>query len=177
MIINNDNDLIDKYGTPPSRPLDKVTEIVIHHTAGDGNWKGLKQWFTSDTCERKDQFKKFIGFTQFYIEKSGVVYQPFSLESWMYHSCSGKHDKETIGIELIHDTDVFPEAQYTALADLVEFIYNSCPIDSIVSHDYNYMHFSGKAKGCPSTWFNWGRLSVMLNAKGINPEIKLYKGA
>jgi hypothetical protein len=176
MIINNDNDLILKYGNPPSRQVDVVTEIVIHHTAGVGTWQGLKNWFTSDKCERKDQYKRFIGFTHYYIEKNGTVFQPFFLDSWMYHSCSGKHDKETIGIELIHSTGEFTDSQYTALTDLIEYIYQSCPIKTIVSHDYNYMHYSGRAKGCPSKWFNWNRLSTMLEEKGIKPLFQSFSG-
>jgi N-acetyl-anhydromuramyl-L-alanine amidase AmpD len=177
MKVNWDEELILKFGNPPERDLIKVNEIVIHHTAGDGSWRGLKQWFTADSCERKEQFKKFIGFTHYYIDKNGDVNQPFFLNTWMYHSCSAKHDKETVGIELIHAKGAFTEAQYEALANLVELIYNSCPIDTIVSHDYNYMHYSGKSKGCPSAWFDWARLVNMLNAKGFNPEIKLYNGA
>ena len=177
MIINTDNDLIQTYGSPPSRSIEDITEIVIHHTAGGGSWRGLKSWFTSKTCERKDQFKRFIGFTHYYIEKNGTIFQPFNLDSWMYHSCSGKHDKKTIGIELIHNTGEFPEEQIDALVNLVEHIYKTCPIMQIVSHDYNYMYYSGKAKGCPSKWFNWSEFESKLEEKGIKPVIKSFSGA
>lgn len=173
-MINMDKSLIDTFGNPPARPLDKVNEIVIHHTAGDGSWNGLKKWMLSESCERKEQFKKFIGLTHYYINKDGSVWQPFFLDTWLYHSCSGKHDKETIGIELVHSAGDFAESQYEALTGLIEHITKQCPITRIVSHDYNYKHYSGKAKGCPSAWFNWTELKSRLDEKGLNFTYETY---
>ena len=172
MMINMDKGIIDRFGNPPERKLEDVTEIVIHHTAGDGSWKALKNWILSDTCERKAMFKKFVALTHFYIDKDGTINQIYFLDRWTYHSCSGKHDKQTVGIEMVHSKGEFKEAQYNSLADLIQHITTICPVKTIVSHDYNYMTYSKKAKGCPGNDFKWGKLDEMLKARGITLNIR-----
>ena len=170
--LNYDDSVIKKYGSPPERKLNEVDEIVIHHTAGGGNWKGLRTWILSKNCERRHLFEKYVALTHFYIDKTGLVNQIFDLDTWTYHSCSGKHDKKTVGIELVHRTGPFTEAQYESLCEVIRHVTDFCPIKTIVSHDFNYMHYSGKEKGCPSRDFDWNRLDEMLKVSGYNFEIK-----
>lgn len=173
MMINMDKGIIDRFGNPPERKLEDVTEIVIHHTAGDGSWKALKSWILSPTCERQSMFKKFTALTHYYIDKDGTINQIFFLDRWTYHSCSGKHDKNTVGIELVHSKGEFKDAQYNSLADIIAHIVSICPnITTIVSHDYNYMTYSKKAKGCPGNDFKWDRLNQMLKDKGMEFNIR-----
>lgn len=163
------------FGEPPYRDVKNVSEIVIHHTAGDGGWSALEKWMTSPTCERKEQYKKFVGLTHFYIEKNGRIVQIFDIGNWAYHSCSGKHDSKTIGIELCHTSGKFTDHQYTSLIELIQHIYQTCPIKTIVSHDYNYKVFSGKTKGCPGKEFDWNFLKAELQALNIDVEMRYYE--
>ena len=165
MIVYNDSDIVNAFVLPPKRDLKTVTEIVIHHTAGNGTWKGIKSWILGKNNERINQHKRFIGLTHYYIDKDGRINQAFPLDTWLYHSCSGKHDKVTAGIELVHGSGEFTAEQYNSLAELITRIADTCPIKTIVSHDYNYLHYSGKTKGCPGKDFNWEKLQEMLPDK------------
>ena len=160
-MINFDSDVINRFGEPPKRDLKKVNEIVIHHTAGDGSWRGLKSWILGNNNERIEQHKKFIGLTHFYIDKDGKINQIYNNDTWTYHSCSGKHDKETIGIELVHGTGEFTDQQYSSLIELIKLLKIDMPITKIVSHDYNYLKYSGRTKMCPSDFFRWEKLNDM----------------
>lgn len=172
-----DYTLCHHYGFPPRRvfgspkkSMGKIKTIVIHHTAGMGNWRGLLTWFLDPGKRREGLFKRWIGFTHFYIERTGEVVKAFPLTRWMYHSCSGKADKETIGIELIHaDGHFFTSDQYKSLADLIEFLVKEegCDIKTVESHDYRYLTYSGKKKGCPGPAFQWDVLRDLLDSKGI----------
>lgn len=185
MKILTDYSLMKIFGIPPRRKkaltkksaitksLNAVTEIVIHHTAGDGNWKGLLSWFTEGTNKRRNLYFKFIGFTHFYIEKSGEIFKAFPLTRWLYHSCSGKHDRFSIGIELIHRKGSFSDEQYSSLAWLIQELIKDCPnVMQIVSHDYNYMTYSNDAKGCPGKEFDFDLLNYHLEEREIFIQIK-----
>jgi hypothetical protein len=171
-MIIEDKDITSKWGDPPHRELSEINEIVIHHTAGNGNWSDLKKWILSDTCERKDQFKKFVALTHFYIDKDGKITQIYDLDTWTYHSCSGRHDAQTIGIELVHSNGDFKDDQYNALINIIISICDICDIKQIVSHDYNYLKYSHNSKGCPSKYFDWNKLNEMLKIKNLNIILK-----
>lgn len=161
LLVEKDYILPETFGTPPKRTLESIDEIVIHHTAGDGNWRGLVKWFISETNERRKQYKKFIALTHYYIQKDGRMFEAYPLDTWLYHSCSGKRDKTTIGIELIHNTGDFTETQYEALFFLLfDYLPKLCPnIKTISSHDYRYKLYSNMTKNCPSQWFDWDKLT------------------
>ena len=161
MKINFDNSIIDRFGHGFPRALKSVNEIVIHHTAGDGGFRGLKKWMLSETCERKAQYEKHVGYTHYYIDKDGTVNQIMKNNEWAYHSSSGVHDSQTIGIEVVHKSGPFTDLQYHALIDLIWDIKKECPITQIVSHDYNYWTFSKGKKGCPSKDFDFSKLSKL----------------
>lgn len=171
-----DNALIKAFGNPPERLLNSITEIVVHHTEGETGWESLKSWMTSNSCENKNLYEEFVGLFHYCIEKTGEVYQTIPLESYVFHSCCGQHDKVTIGIELVQKDSPFTDAQYASLADLVEQIYQICPIKTLVSHDYNYMMYSNRSKGCPGRMFDWKNFMGILAGKGITPIVNLYNG-
>lgn len=147
---------------PPTRGLETIDEVVIHHTAGDGDWAGLVKWFLGKDNPRKDLYKKFIALTHYYIQKDGKIIEAYPLNTWLYHSCSGKRDKTTIGVELIHNTGEFSEDQYKSLFYLIfEYLPSVCPnLHTISSHDYRYKLYSNITKNCPSDYFNWARLKI-----------------
>lgn len=172
MNLNFDPDVILKWGSPPFRELKNIDEIVVHHTAGDGNWNGLKSWILGNNNEREKNHSRFIGLTHYYIDKSGDITQIYKNDAWSYHSCSGTHDKKTIGIELVHSTGKFTDKQYGALVELISSICQICTIKQIVSHDYNYMTFSKNTKGCPGKFFDWSRLKIELQKNKLDIAIK-----
>jgi N-acetyl-anhydromuramyl-L-alanine amidase AmpD len=157
MDITINRKLPEVFGVPPYRDLLDVNEIVIHHTAGDGNWKGLLSWFLKAEGARKELYQKAVALTHYYIEKDGNVIEAYPLTTWLYHSCSGKRDKFTIGIELIHKEGKFTDKQYAALCGLIfDYLPEKCPnIKTISSHDYRYLKYSGRSKGCPGKDFDW----------------------
>ncbi len=182
-MITEDYELCRVYGWPARRvdkiylgtdrniqeSLDSVEEIVVHHTDGGGNWQGLKGWYKNPGDPAKQGlFHRHIGFTHFYIERGGDIYKAFPLTRWMHHSCSGAYDRKTIGIELFHKTGPFTEMQYESLARVIEDTLQHCSnIHRITGHDYNYMKYAGRAKGCPSSDFDWRRLQADLVRKDL----------
>lgn len=151
-----DYSLMETFGRPPSRKFENITEIVIHHTAGGGTNKTLFEWFKSDDCPNHDLYRRYIALTHYYIQKDGEITEAYPLDTWLYHSCSGVRDERTIGIELIHNSGEFTSQQYKSLLDLIVDLKDKCKnIKTISSHDYRYLKYSGKTKGCPSHWFDW----------------------
>jgi N-acetyl-anhydromuramyl-L-alanine amidase AmpD len=155
--MTEDYSLMELFGRPPSRSLDDITEIVIHHTDGGGTNKSLFEWFKGKDCPNHALYRKFVALTHYFIQKDGAVTEAYPLDTWLYHSCSGVRDKTTIGIELIHKTGEFTQEQYAALLGLIFIdIAEKCPnIDTISSHDYRYLKYSGRSKGCPGKFFDW----------------------
>ena len=179
-----DNRFCQKYGFPPRRAmghtpdmairnsLEMVDEIVIHHTDGDGTYQGLVHWMLSGGDGREKQYNNAVAVTNFYIDKGGLIYKLVPITRWTYHSCSGKRDKSTIGIELIHKSGDFTEAQYQSIIDLICELRIDCPnIKKISSHDYRYMKYSGKRKGCPGNDFDWEKLKGMLYENKFEFEV------
>ena len=168
MEIKIDHSLMEMFGTPPSRKLEDVNEIVIHHTDGGGTNKSLFQWFKSKDCPNHELYKKFVALTHYYIQKDGEIVEAYPLDTWLFHSCSGQRDSKTIGIELIHKTGEFRPEQYESLFWLIfDHIPSVCPnIKVISSHDYRYNLYSKKTKNCPSQWFDWAKLKGA-NTKGF----------
>jgi len=167
MNIIKDTTMPDTFGKPPFRELSSVDEIVIHHTEGEGTWKGLLKWFLQANDKRKQMYEKYIALTHYYIQKDGKIIEAYPLDTWLYHSCSGKRDKTTVGIELFHLEGDFTDQQYASLFWLIfEYLPTICPNIKIVSsHDYRYKKYSNKTKQCPSRFFDWVRLKNA-NTKG-----------
>ena len=181
MKIVKDYTLPDTFGMPPFRAVvenglsvptswNTIDEIVLHHTDGNGNWEGLKGWFIDDPRNtRRHLYYDHIALTHYYIETNGRVIEAFPLEVWLYHSCSGKRDRTTVGIELVHRTGPFTKPQYDSLSELIEYLCHALVnIKTISTHDYRYLKYSGKAKGCPSKDFDHNYLKQLLDDKGYN---------
>lgn len=159
--------------TPPN-------EIVIHGTAGGRSTAGLLHWMYN--WGRAEEYKKGIALFHYLIgrgdkgERDGLIAEVIDPMYYVYHSSSSKHDKETIGIEMINTSksnrDPYTEAQYTSLFKLLfDYLFILYPITRIVSHRHNIWKYNTKTtaqkrdKNCPGN-FEWTRLDAMLKHKG-----------
>lgn len=147
-----------------SRKSSDIKEIVIHGTGG-GTAKGIIDWMSSDTCERRELYKQAIGLFHFMIDRNGDIYEILNPEVWTYHSESGFHDHKTIGIELVNpellNAGEYTDDQYDSLNTLMSKIIDRFKIDTISTHDYNRKFFSGsKPKPCPGHKFDWDKLNL-----------------
>lgn len=165
--IVQDYSVTQKWHNGWKRPLDQVTEVVIHHTAGTGNIDTLKKWMLGG--ERKDQYMKGISLFHFAVDKDGKIWKAGPISRWWYHSCSRKHDQFTVGIENIHKSGPFTKSQYDSLFWLLfDYMPHFCPsYNRIVSHDYNYNTYSNMKKGCPGPDFDWKKLEAEMKRRKI----------
>jgi N-acetyl-anhydromuramyl-L-alanine amidase AmpD len=161
-----DNRITEKY----TRGIERTTtvkEIVIHATAGDGDtigWMAAGGYMGKDTegnkIYRANDYKKGVGLFHFNIKRDGSVIQIIDPLHWVYHSSCGKHDEETIGIELSKaspkNADAVTNEQMNTLLDLIAYLRTLFPtITTLASHDYNAKRYSNKdPKPCPGL-FNW----------------------
>ena len=155
-----------------------IREIVVHGTAGGTTMDSLVNWMLSG--EQDLNYKKGIGLFHFAIDRGGLITQVINPRYWVYHSLSGLHDQETIGIELINPTrdngGPYTDEQYSALADLIDYMMRINPnCRQIVSHNYNGLTYSRIGKNCPGN-FSWSRLGQSLsekkwNVRSINQEV------
>ena len=155
---------IDKIRTNP------ITEIVLHGTAGGTTAEGLLLWMLSG--ERAKEYYKGIALFHYAIDRDEPhIVEIIDPSYWVYHSSSGSHDKETIGIELVNPSKTnraeYTDNQYEMVFNLVfKHLLQTYPsINKIVSHDYNMKTFSGlPPKGCPGTGFDWTLLEKKLTS-------------
>ena len=155
-----------------------IREIVVHGTAGGTTMDSLVNWMLSG--EQDANYKNGIGLFHFAIGRDGEIVQIVSPEYWVYHSLSGMHDMETVGIELINPTrdngGPYTDEQYAALADIIDYMMRVNPnCRQIVSHNYNGLTYSRIGKNCPGN-FAWSRLVQALserkwNVRSINQEV------
>lgn len=159
--------------------INVIDEITIHGTGGGQSALSLINWMLKG--ERGKQYKKGIALFHFLIGRQGEVYQIGYLDRWYYHSSSGKHDRKTIGIELVNPEPVnmgaYTDRQYTALEDLIfNMLLDNCPnISRIVSHDYNSNTYSGYRKGCPGSQFSWIKMRDMFKQRSIDLKNKVFE--
>ena len=143
-------------------------EIVLHSTGGGSSALGVLKWMM--TGEREVEYKKGIALFHAMIDVNGDVYQIIENNKWVYHSSSGAHDKETIGIECVNSSvankEDIKEEQYTALLEYVQMLLDQFPITRIVAHDYNNFKYSKKKKGCPGLAFQWDKIKKYLTDNG-----------
>lgn len=165
--IVKDYSVTDKWHKGFNRNINDISEIVIHHSDGTGDIYTLRDWMLGG--ERKADYEKGISLFHFCIDREGRIWMSGPLDRWWYHSCSGKHDKYTIGIELIQKSGPFSDEQYKSLSWLIfEDLAIQCPnLSRIVSHDFNYLKYSGRSKGCPGPDFDWHRLEHEMQMRGL----------
>lgn len=166
MEIKKDFRVTEKWHKGFDREIDDITEVIVHHTDGEGTPGGLLDWMYNG--EFSKWYKKGIGLFHFCIGKNGSIIQLGDLDRWWWHSDSGSQDEHTIGIELIHKDGDFTPEQYEALSELIfDILMVSCPIDSVVGHDHYYSKHYGHPKPCPTNFFEWERLEEQMDKRGI----------
>lgn len=155
-----------------------IREIVVHGTAGGSSMASLINWMLGG--EQAANYNRGIGLFHYAIDRGGNITQVVSPRYWVYHSLSGLHDQETVGIELINPTrdngGPYTDEQYAALSDLIDYlmrINQTCR--QIVSHNHNGLTYSRIGKNCPGN-FSWSRLGQSLsekkwNVRTINQEV------
>jgi hypothetical protein len=165
--IKVDYSVTDKWHKGWKRPLDQINEVVIHHTGGNGTWEGLRNWMLKG--ERKASYKKGVALFHFAIGKTGILAKFGPIARWWYHSSSGRHDRYTVGVEIIHRSGKFTDDQYETLFWLLfEYMPYHCKnYTRIVSHDYNFNTYSNGKKGCPGPDFEWERLEDEMKKRNI----------
>lgn len=171
--IVKDYSVTDKWHKGWSREMRDITEAVIHHTDGGGDIYTLKQWMLGG--EFSSRYKKGKGLFHYVIDREGRIWEVGPLSRWWYHSCSGKHDRSTVGIELIHKSGPYTDKQYEALSRLLfDYLPPDVQFSLIVGHDYNYKKYSNDTKGCPGPDFRWERLEEEMKKRGLKfvPQAK-----
>ena len=89
----------EKYMAGFPRP-GQVTEIVIHGTGGGSTSKAMINWIMGG--EREKEYRRGIALFHYLIGREGGITEIINPSKWVYHSSSGIHDKETIGIDHIN---------------------------------------------------------------------------
>lgn len=174
MNIIKNIEITQKYHPGFNRNYDDIQELVIHGTGGGSSGEALIKWMISG--ERQESYKKGIGLFPFFIDFEGITYKFSDLNKWFYHSSCGKHDKHTIGIELLNSSafnkNKYTKLQYKSLFELIfeNLLLNFKNIKSIVGHDYNGNRFSGIKKGCPGEGFDWIMLEKEFKSRNIKFE-------
>lgn len=159
-----------------------ITEIVLHGTAGGLSAEGLLLWILSG--ERAKEYYQGIALFHYIIDRTASnIVEIIDPSYYVYHSSSGAHDKETIGIEMVNPSktnrELFTESQYTLIFNLIfKHLLPTYPsVKKIVSHDFNMKTFSGlPPKGCPGVGFDWIRLEKEL-IKNNKKFTKIETGA
>lgn len=158
-----------------------VTEVVLHGTAGGESVSGLLHWMYNGG--RATEYNKGVALFHYLIgrgakgEKDGLLAEVIDPMYYVYHSSSSKHDKETVGVELINSSksnrNPYTDGQYDSLFKLIfEHLMVLYPnINRVTSHRYNIWRWNNKwtakrrDKNCPGN-FNWNLLDSELNKRG-----------
>jgi len=166
-MLNIREDIRQKWHKGFPRKKKNVKEIVIHGTAGGGSAKGLLSWMFRSG---RKGYKRGIALFHYIVDYDGEIYEIINPDNWVYHSSSGRHDKTTIGIELMNKkTDnegSYTSEQYASLDWLILHLMNNYPIKNIVSHSYNIEKYSRAYKNCPGSKFKWGNVEALLVDNG-----------
>jgi len=141
-----------------------ITEVVCHATAGSTSAHGIMSWVMGG--ERAALYNKGIGLFHYLVDRDEPnIVEIIDPTFWVWHSTSGDHDQETIGIEHVNPsmTNRLPltENQYELSFNLIfnHLLPQYPTIKRIVSHDYNAWKYSGIGpKPCPGPGFDWVRL-------------------
>jgi N-acetyl-anhydromuramyl-L-alanine amidase AmpD len=165
MNINVDNIIRNKYHEGFTRKLAKPKEIIIHGTGGGYTLEWMRNG------GRAEQYYKGIGLFHYLIERDGKIWEIIHPDRWVYHSCRGRKDRKSIGIELENFSRTnqwdYSDAQYEALFWLsFDYLYKMYPkIDVIMSHKRAWQKATKgkKYKECPGSGFDWKRVEAHMN--------------
>ena len=172
MNVITDTRVRDKYckGFDRSTP---IAEIVIHATGGGSSTESMIEWMLAG--ERATEYENGVALFHYLTSPDQPTVEIIDPDKWVYHSSSGYHDKETIGIENIkpdsQNKGYLPPDQMQALCELVATLLLKYPsISRIVSHDFNAQKFSGRGpKPCPGD-FSWNDFIECISVSGITIE-------
>lgn len=177
-LITEDMRIRDLYekGWKKKKRKKHIKEVVLHGTAGGSDAESLLRWMAGG--ERAKEYNKGIALFHYLIGRAGEVIEVIHPDYWTYHSSSGWHDKETIGIEIMNPSKlndaVYTEEQYHALEKLIfDFLMPQYQMLSrITSHRYNRIVYKNNyQKHCPGTGFDWAKLDKMLVSRGLHFKI------
>jgi hypothetical protein len=202
MTIIKNTVIREKWHKGFSRSPEDITEIVIHATAGLGQieWqetsdlkviqKRIDDALTADDKKkwtneynRVAQWSRGIGIPQYNIDRKGNVTEIIDPVNWVYHSCSGDHDKHSIGIEFdkvngSNQDDITPDQMQGGVELCKQLCIMFPNIDKIVSHRYNWVtYFNNNPKPCPGP-FPFESLQIIFTqfAPELGREIKVIGG-
>lgn len=173
--ITKNTDIRNRWHQGYPRKKSQITEVVIHGTGG-GNLNGLLRWMFKSG---RKGYRKGVSLFHYAIGRKGKTVEIIDPDNYVYHSSSGRHDKKTIGIELLNpnvtNNGGYTNAQYEALSHLLMQLMRIYPITSIVSHNYNKQRYSRGSKNCPGE-FDWWRIENYLTDYGYiyNHEQERY---
>lgn len=186
MQIIKDDRIFNKYFKDVSRTfkrkMEDINEIIIHGSGGSDTAKGIIKWMLdggslADGSNRIDDYKKGVSLFHFEIDDNGDIYEIVPIEYRCHHSSSGRHDKNTIGIELVQtgidNKKKYSIYQYNSLFWLIKDIITKCPIEVIAGHSVTKQIYSGSYKDnppCPGN-FDWKMLEDNFNVTKIRNEI------
>lgn len=139
-----------------------IKNIVIHGTGGGSTYNYVLNG------GRKELYVRGIALFHYLIERNGEIIEITDPNRWVYHSSSGGHDEQTIGIELVNynrsNNAPYTQKQYKALFFLIKKLLNNYPtIDVILSHRRAKQKYSGGTKNCPGKFFNWQQVRNFLD--------------
>jgi len=158
-----------KYHQGFRRNTNKIRKIVVHGTGGGGSAKSILNWMEDGEFAKK--YKKGRGLFHYLIGLQGDIYEIIDPDRWVYHSSSGRHDKTTIGIELVNPSidnlGGYTLEQYSSLVDMSIYLMGKYHnIDQIIGHGKVKKIYSKSYKNCPGQYFDWKALSVGLTTEG-----------
>jgi N-acetyl-anhydromuramyl-L-alanine amidase AmpD len=135
-----------------------ITGIIIHHTAGDRIHGAISEFLGP------------VKSIHYMIDTDGQILKMCqdsrrANHAGVAHWAGSSHiNASTIGIEIVHRAGVFPEAQYTALLELLDRLRtNITTIEpwNVVGHSdvgTNDSGRLGRKSGCPGSTFEWVRV-------------------
>ena len=178
--IKKDHVVRNKFHRGFSRKWGKVKEIIIHGTGGGGTL----EWVRSGG--RAHQYYMGVALFHYLIQEDGTIWEIIDPDRWVYHSCSGRKDRNRIGIEIVNrsrsNSAPYSDKQYESLYDLVfKYLMDRYPsINTIMSHKRAWQKASRgrRWKECPGPKFDWKRLERVMVARGFtykhHPRFESY---
>lgn len=149
-----------------------IVEAVVHATGGGTTPQAMINWMLGG--ERAKEYNSGIALYHYLIGRDGLIVEIIDDNFYVFHSTSGRHDAQTLAIELINPSKnndaSFTDAQYNSLFKLIlDHIFpHHNTITRIVGHKYNILKYSPQVhpKNCPGS-FEWDRLSAELQRRGF----------
>jgi N-acetyl-anhydromuramyl-L-alanine amidase AmpD len=174
MNIIQENRIFDKFFKKISKSFirEDIEEIIVHGTGGGVSASAIINWMLGG--ERKAEYERGIALFHYEIDRNGDVYQIISPKYWCYHSSSGRHDKKTIGIELVNpikeNHGSYMIQQYNSLCNLIKMFMTTYDLKVIAGHGATKQKYSGGYKNCPGEKFEWSILENNFNLEKESGE-------